>query len=413
MSDSRSISTLSRLFTRDYFYNTKRISADDPTAPLLCKKCRKYDFLVPSSTAFDQRTAWHPDEVFNDASLTVRKGSVSSLSTTAQTCRFCKLILAAVAEQLQLYDKRVVCPNTKEYAVQWRYVPRDLDYVQNYKTYLGYLQVLFPGWIWPRLKSSPNYKNPSVKSFIVPVCVDGKTLMKARRLRDQTDFSLLRKQIDCCDKWHAESCRGVSRIEEGGFSTRHLILIDVAHMCLMVPSEPIEYVALSYVWGSHGENSLLTTVDIVGELKVAGALTNRWEEIPATIQDAIRVVQALGKRYLWVDSLCIVYAGASLTIIAATGTHANSGLPGVQQGSRRRAQRLATPATELELALLDDVEFLFNTSLWMTWGLDVGSLVSEKGLDFWHREIPVVFFVMPPHLKRDSARRINIYFPIP
>ena len=63
-----------------------------------------------------------------------------------------------------------------------------------------------------------------------------------------------------------------------------------------------------------------------------------------TIDNAIKVVQALGMRYLWADAVCndqadiaqkmsqvkimnLIYAGAFATIIALQGDSANSGLP--------------------------------------------------------------------------------------
>jgi hypothetical protein len=75
------------------------------------------------------------------------------------------------------------------------------------------------------------------------------------------------------------------------------------------------------------------------------------EELPRTISDAMFVVESIGEKYLWVDSLCIledgesemkamvhamdsVYKNASLTIIAACGEDSNAGLPGLHPGSR-------------------------------------------------------------------------------
>lgn len=65
----------------------------------------------------------------------------------------------------------------------------------------------------------------------------------------------------------------------------------------------------------------------------------------------------LRQNYLWVDSVCIkqddasirqaeienmdgIYAGAVLTIIAASGSHADAGLLGARKGSRKATQHM-------------------------------------------------------------------------
>lgn len=61
------------------------------------------------------------------------------------------------------------------------------------------------------------------------------------------------------------------------------------------------YVAVSYCWGAQGDN-LTTTLE---------TLTTRlegipWDKIPNTLQQAMRLTQLLGIRYIWIDSLCII-----------------------------------------------------------------------------------------------------------
>ena len=113
------------------------------------------------------------------------------------------------------------------------------------------------------------------------------------------------------------------------------------------------YIALSYVWGQ--VDCLKLLMHNQEELAKPGGLRNHRHEIPWTIIDAIHLTKDMGFRYLWVDALCllqdneldmlqgihhmdIIYRGAVLTIIAATGSDANTGLPGVRDGSRRLDQ---------------------------------------------------------------------------
>jgi hypothetical protein len=51
------------------------------------------------------------------------------------------------------------------------------------------------------------------------------------------------------------------------------------------------YIALSYVWGQVSQGGVPVNTEL-------GSL-------PQTIEDAISVTKSLGKRYLWVDALCI------------------------------------------------------------------------------------------------------------
>ncbi|CAO2652659.1 Nn.00g009420.m01.CDS01 [Neocucurbitaria sp. VM-36] len=131
-----------------------------------------------------------------------------------------------------------------------------------------------------------------------------------------------------------------------------LRLIDVRGMCLVDASENDHYVALSYVWGS--ASTFQTKKELIPALYLPGGLQTVWDEISRTVQDAVHVVRGLNERFLWTDAICIiqddaadkaelikdmdnVYARATLTIVAAQGTHANSGLPGIHAHARSAA----------------------------------------------------------------------------
>ena len=102
--------------------------------------------------------------------------------------------------------------------------------------------------------------------------------------------------------------------------------------------ENCSYVTLSYVWGQTEQFKLSSN-----------NLNQGYAEIPRerclkTIRDAMKITALLGERYLWVDTLCIVqddederaatikvmhriYEDGKLTIVAADGENANSGIP--------------------------------------------------------------------------------------
>lgn len=130
-------------------------------------------------------------------------------------------------------------------------------------------------------------------------------------------------------------------------------LIDTKTSSLVPAPSDTTYVALSYVWGQ--VESLQSTKSNIEQLCCPWSLLRDAVvvRIPPTIRDAIQAVRLLGERYLWVDSLCIIqddeqtkkeqimqmhaiYAGASITIVAAQGNDADFGLPGLPGGSRPR-----------------------------------------------------------------------------
>ncbi|KAF6811398.1 heterokaryon incompatibility protein [Colletotrichum musicola] len=67
-----------------------------------------------------------------------------------------------------------------------------------------------------------------------------------------------------------------------------------------------EYAALSYCWGP-GDPGLVTTTENVQEHLNEGIPI---DDLPQTLQDAIKTTKSLGLRYLWADRLCIVQDSA-------------------------------------------------------------------------------------------------------
>lgn len=103
----------------------------------------------------------------------------------------------------------------------------------------------------------------------------------------------------------------------------------------------IDYVALSYCWGST-QRLALTTNDNIAERLTEISM----DSLPKTIRDAILITRELGIEYLWVDALCIIqptegnfndwdieslcmgtyYQNALLTFAAALGNDSADGL---------------------------------------------------------------------------------------
>ncbi|PMD47052.1 HET-domain-containing protein, partial [Hyaloscypha variabilis F] len=180
----------------------------------------------------------------------------------------------------------------------------------------------------------------------------------------------------------------------------NLRLIDVEDRCIVEIQRCERWVALSYVWGN--ANKLVLTSDILGQYQEHGSI--KPGVTSATIEDAITVTRILGERYLWVDSLCIlqdseadkelyiplmgfIYGKALLTIICASGSSAEAGLPGIQVSSRKMQPLVFKTGTTTFMTTLDpeDTEgWSYTTSsAWCTraWTLQE-RLFSKRALIF-------------------------------
>ncbi|KAF2679910.1 HET-domain-containing protein [Lentithecium fluviatile CBS 122367] len=155
---------------------------------------------------------------------------------------------------------------------------------------------------------------------------DEMDLLDVRELGEKADVEKMREWLDCCRNSHGDSCKRQASNEP---IVRGFRLID----CFKDNDTPVveekawgtEYVALSYVWGSTPED---------------------LQDWPKTVLDAIETTKRLGFQYLWVDRCCInqsdmdeksylisrmttIYEAAAFTIVAAAGSGASHGLPGI------------------------------------------------------------------------------------
>lgn len=127
------------------------------------------------------------------------------------------------------------------------------------------------------------------------------------------------------------------------------------------------YIALSHRWGDLSrEQRFCTYADNIAQRKER----IEYGELPASFQDAVRVTRALGVRYLWIDSLCIiqedpedwaaeasrmedVFSHAYCTIAASSASSSLVGFLGGRQP--RDAMMLPTPGGA-PLYLAEDID---------------------------------------------------------
>ncbi|KAL6698437.1 heterokaryon incompatibility domain-containing protein [Trichoderma pleuroticola] len=137
-------------------------------------------------------------------------------------------------------------------------------------------------------------------------------------------------------------------------------LIDTQQNCMVRGNLSMEYVALSYRWGSSVWPRV--SLDKIIELQEPGSLSDSPITQLPIVRDAIHVVKNIKERYLWVDAACIIhddrdhllhqiqdmgaiYASAKLTIISTDGD-AMAGLPGLQHCSPPRKLEGIFPWTD-------------------------------------------------------------------
>lgn len=163
--------------------------------------------------------------------------------------------------------------------------------------------------------------------------------------------SLASEWLQNCRQTHHNCCLYHIKGESKVLPTR---LVDVG---TDIPGQPprlfiplrhlrsLEYIALSYAWGSIGNFVKTTSSNLEAMTRCLP-----WPQLPKTIRDAIIVTRGLGIRYLWVDALCILqsegpddakhkedwsneavrfgqyYENALLTIAATGASSSNDGL---------------------------------------------------------------------------------------
>jgi hypothetical protein len=205
----------------------------------------------------------------------------------------------------------------------------------------------------------------------------------ANELRCEANLSLAKEWLDLCHSVHPSACgkRGIHEPVERGFR-----LINCTAKDPKVESQPwgTKYAALSYVWGTSVEDK---------------------KDWPKTVLDAVAVTQKMGLQYLWVDRLCInqsdsdekaylisrmttIYEEAELTIVAAAGSGAGHGLPGVGSTSRApQAKYTLDSGSTLVSSLRDPRIDILESEYWTRgWTYQEGVL-SNRRLVFTQNQI--------------------------
>ena len=307
---------------------------------------------------------------------TIAIGEVSDVIERANTCPLCELIAYAI------HHSAIVPPvaplmsaERNQIRLKWKtsYAPTSTEMQQTTADPFAHSERQY-------LAIFHDHKELGIK--LVPLANDCSSPWAFARVltgpEGLVDVGKLQSWIGTCEKWHSDICGIDGKTQYNMPSIR---FIDVIDNCLVEKYERCRYIALSYIWGRC--NTFQTLKDNVACLEERESLLAFTDRIPLTIRDAILLTRQLGERYLWVDALCIVqddernkmeaitnmdsvYHHALLTVIAAGGSDANAGLPGVRPRTRMFAQAVVQVQRDLRFTTFGKGVELLEKSVYST-----------------------------------------------
>ncbi|KXX74749.1 hypothetical protein MMYC01_209106 [Madurella mycetomatis] len=219
-----------------------------------------------------------------------------------------------------------------------------------------------------------------------------------RSVQPIIDPALIKKWLFTCEESHKDrQCcpeKHILATKDHPSGLKTLRVIDVVDRLIITAPPSCRYVALSYQWGQ-GKSLLLTSHTKTWFANGFLSQDIYQELIPRTIRDAMTLVSTIGERYLWVDSLCLmqddaadmadgikhmdlIYQGAILTIIAASGTDNNAGLPGLHPRTRQVTQILAQVKPGVIMATASPLYRLLKDTRYMSRGWTCQELLLSR-----------------------------------
>lgn len=232
---------------------------------------------------------------------------------------------------------------------------------------------------------------------LLPVINDGDVSWIGGRARIEqgVDAAQIQSWLQSCLQDHGELCNSTPWLGHLP-QLPTLRMIDVDQGCLVTMQEQCPYVVLSYVWGR--DLQFKCTNSLLPSLEKEFGLVQHWEQIPRTVQDAVNLVRLLGLRYLWVDSICIVqdsqaemqdqfpkmgqiYGNALLTIVAADGDDASTGLFNNNNTSSRVGRQCVRYSKDFGLLICPpDLNTVLRETKWATRGWTFQEALLSKRL---------------------------------
>jgi hypothetical protein len=341
----------------------------------LCDNCQEIDL----KTAFKQ-----PLNRYKETGVAIANLGSRTKAWNKSSCTLCRLFAAvsSLSEDSKSYHLR---------AMSFIQATRHSEYYKP-RTYNGdaICLVVVPGdknCVKDKRSLRKNIRYCRTTGCILPVHLSSSTNRSRYQARlmnaECIDYDFVRQCLDFCQRRHNhhEMCK-ITNVS----SPSSIKVIDCESLSVIPAPPGCSYVALSYVWGPN---------DSEVPLKF-GTGTSLPRLPPKVIRDAIALTRNLNWRYLWVDKYCInqldekvkkqqigqmgkIYGAAALTIVAAAGSDAHSGLPGVSN-SRRRPQASAHVQGRLLAETFPLPEYSIHKSKWATrgWTYQEGVLSTRR-----------------------------------
>ncbi|KAF5555927.1 hypothetical protein FPHYL_8111 [Fusarium phyllophilum] len=156
------------------------------------------------------------------------------------------------------------------------------------------------------------------------------------------DVETVKKWKHRCISSHGVKCDNPLKV----WPTHLASLVDVQKQCIVPGHESVNYVAISYTYGSHSPPVITSTAFKKLQKPFALATPEFSNFVSPIIRHAMFLTSAIDKRYLWADVLCVthhdpktaseqvrsmgaIYANAVVTMVATDGD-SGSGIRGLK-----------------------------------------------------------------------------------
>ncbi|EEU41198.1 uncharacterized protein NECHADRAFT_83370 [Fusarium vanettenii 77-13-4] len=196
-----------------------------------------------------------------------------------------------------------------------------------------------------------------------PGLLNDETQFLGRRIgSNHNKRNLIREFLRLCERFHDDRCTRKLGIEDPFQETlnepyfgvidienENLVPLPFSQSGRLLCFEP--YATVSYVWGTKHSRQHATRISTIQSRRKSGGLSAVIRELPKALRESIDLVRGLGIRYMWIDALCIVqdsshswnlnaramhliYGNSTITICAADGEDASTGLLALDNNHR-------------------------------------------------------------------------------